>query len=144
MKDASRHKATTSNELNARFRELLSFGEAEGFLPNLDLPYHSGDTTLGTRRSDLINPFELDDIIRRLMKNTVREDQEQGALIILAHYAGLRDSEIRRLTLNDILSLLKKCWIYIRSGKSKRARRSIPFHLFAHPDLVKYLSVLSR
>lgn len=121
-------------------RKVLAFGRDGVYFPDIDIPaFGSSSSFNGTRRADLISPFRLDNHIRPLMESNNRNDHEHACTPILAHYGGLRESEIRNLTLDDIVTTDKQCWIYIRYGKSRRARRVIPLHLLAHPELVRFI-----
>ncbi|MDW7748627.1 hypothetical protein [Halomonas sp.] len=89
--------------------------------------------------------------------------------LALGYYAGLRASEVCQLTLRDVrieypdhngewsalhgvfargrnspaqagTESMVECWVYIRQGKTPAARRRIPLHLLAPPDVIQCLA----
>jgi len=138
------NRDTTSTQINNRFYETLSFGCHLGYFPDLvEIPFLKGKAaSLGTRRADLISPDHIDTIIESLFDTGDRESQEQAAMLILAHYCGLRESETRALALDDVVTASGHCFIYIRMGKSYRARRGVPLHLVGHPRHCKILKTV--
>lgn len=102
-------------------------------------------------------------------QNPSQTNTQFALTLALGYYAGLRASEVCQLTLRDIrieypdhnsewsalhgifargrdspaqtgAESMAECWIYIRHGKTPAARRRLPLHLLAPPEVTKCLA----
>lgn len=121
--------------------------------------------TVSTLRTSIANPTLMDQAWHRLVGDTDNPSQihQQMALALaLGYYGGLRASEVCQLTLADIrieparipgweslsrhygqhysedepFPVETMCWVYIRRGKTSSARRRVPLHVLAPPEVV--------
>lgn len=123
---------------------------------------------ISTLRTSVPNPTLMDNAWRKLVGDTAQPSQthQQMALALaLGYYGGLRASEVCQLTLADIrieapvtpgwetlyrrygqryqndepLPSQMQCWIYIQRGKTPAARRRIPLHVLAPPEVIRQM-----
>lgn len=118
------------------FKSFLKFSCHQDFIDSkyLDLSV-SSDYRISIKRNDLLSLHEFDQLLYSLKRSVSEINTIASIVAILAFYGGLRSGEIRRLTLNDIMINRTEVWILIRHGKSAAARRKIPLHSLAPPDV---------
>ena len=110
---------------------------------NLDIPINPNAQITTTKRNHPLGAKEFDYFISDIQDITLR------VIYYLAFYAGLRSGEIAALTLGDLVCENNhEVWVYIKEGKTPSARRAIPLHLLAAPnitqEIINYYTEIKR
>lgn len=128
-----RENETLSEEtrlnLMSSLRGLVGYCKKQfGLFKNIKFAPRTKGFVIRTRRNHVFGPLEFD---------LLKVDQDPVAL--LAFYAGLRSGEIANLTLNDVVTSPFELVIYVRKGKTPSAKRSLPLHLIAPPEVIQVI-----
>ena len=128
---------TKVNYLQNLIRVIRYARNEHSLFSNLEFPeINLNNGLVLTRRNHVLGPSEFN----HLKPNKIELNRfmiERNPTLILAFYGGMRSGEIAKLSLNDIVSSDDELVVYIRKGKTRSAKRAIPFHLLAPTKAVK-------
>lgn len=119
-----RLNGTTRRLILDAFAPLLKFLTRKLNLPVISISALRGDYVAGSGHSSLISSHAIDKVISSLYADTRREVQQAAIIIVLCYYGGLRASEARRLTLDNVVfsDRLENLDIEVLRGKSESSR----------------------
>jgi len=135
---------STKNQILETLRRVLVYAQKNHMLfENLDIPINPNAQITTTKRNHPLGAKEFDYFISDIQDFTLR------VIYYLAFYAGLRSGEIAALTLGDLVCENNhEVWVYIKEGKTPSARRAIPLHLLAAPnitqEIINYYTEIKR
>lgn len=118
--------------------EFLRYCCAQGFVEDvIELPKR-GAMIHAAARTELLTPHEVELLWWHLVEDEGGRDAEALAVALtLGYYGGLRAAEVTDLTLRTVCTEGGECLIYVAAGKTKAARRQIPLHRVAPPEMVE-------
>ncbi len=122
----------------AAYKPLVEFLVSELSLPPVSFAGLKQEYVGGAGQWRLISPHAIDALVLKLATSENREMRLCAVVIALGFYTGLRASEIRRLTLADIVfdDVLPNFDIECLRGKSTNSRRRIPFDKMAPTHII--------
>ena len=122
------------------YKPLLKFLASELKIPPVSISGAKQEFVSGGGQWRLISPHAIDKVIYRLSGDKRRALQQAAIVIALGYYCGLRGSEIRRLTIADVVfnDRLPDVDIELLRGKSDNARRRVSLSKMA-PDRISEL-----
>lgn len=120
------------------YQPLLNYLSAELKIPRIGLNGFAQEYIGGAGQWRLIGPHAIDKVIFLLSRSENRCYRQCAIVISIAYYCGLRASEIRRLTLSDIVfdDVLPNTDIECLRGKTPNARRRIPIDKMAPENII--------
>jgi integrase len=115
------------------YAPLLRFIATRLGLPRVSIRGLKTDYVTGAGQWQLFSPHALDRVVRQLSKDADRRLRQAALVLSLAFYGGLRTGDIKNLTLADVVfnDRLPDLDVEICRGKSRNARRRLPFHALA-------------
>lgn len=123
--------ATTRDNIAIAFRKVYRFANTHGYTDGVNSGFAHGAEFYGTRRAQVIAPYEFDLFLESLRRESTRDALLIAAACALGYYAGLRAGDVMLLTLGDAVIGDGEIWIEIQHGKTPAARRRIGLHLLA-------------
>ena len=123
------------------YKPLLRFLASELEIPRISVSALAEEFVGGSGQWRLISAPAIDNVIAELSFNSRPHFREAAIVIALAYYGGLRATEIRRLTLSDIVfsDFLPNVDVELQRGKTANARRRIPLAALAPPHITRLI-----
>ena len=131
--DSGRLSTRSKGLILQAYSQFLRFACPRLRIPRVSLAGLSREFIGGPGQWRLISPHAIDHLLMRLTDAGDPFRRQVASMIVLAYYGGMRASEIRKLSLSDIIidDTLGTFEIEVLRGKSANARRRIPFHALA-------------
>ena len=130
---ARRFSARTKGLVLHAYNRFLRFACPGLGIPRVSLASLSREFIGGAGQWRLVSPHAINHLLGLLSDSDEGINRQIAVTIALAFFGGLRASEVRKLTLNDIIidDDLETLEIEVVRGKTSNARRRIPFHALA-------------
>lgn len=131
---------STKDQILETLRRVLLYARNKlKLFENLNIPNNPHSKITTTKRNHPLGAKEFDCFI-----NSLHNSITLKVIYYLAFYAGLRSGEIAALTLGDLVCENDhELWIYVKEGKTPSARRAIPLHLLAAPNVIQEIVAYS-
>lgn len=119
------------------FKPFLKFLNERYGLPGVSLAGMEADFIGGAGQWMLLSPKAIDLLILRLNESSDRRLQQAAVTLALGFYGGLRIGDVSSLRLSDVVfsDRLPVLDVEVRRGKSRNARRRLPLHSLAPPQI---------